>query len=69
MTAAERKAQIITVVLNLVDKRGVQGTTTARIAAAAGVTEPTLYKDGPADRGAGTIGAASVVGATGCGRW
>ena len=26
------------------DKHGVQGTTTARIAAAAGVTEPTLYK-------------------------
>ncbi|MFH0915497.1 MAG: TetR/AcrR family transcriptional regulator [bacterium] len=44
MTAAERKAQIIEVVLGLVNKHGVQGTTTARIAAAAGVTEPTLYK-------------------------
>ncbi len=44
MTAAERKAQIIRVVLTLVDKNGVQGTTTARIAAAVGVTEPTLYK-------------------------
>ena len=44
MTAGERKAQIIEVVLSLVNKHGVQGTTTARIAAAAGVTEPTLYK-------------------------
>lgn len=44
MTADERRAQIIEVVLGLVDKFGVQGTTTARIAAAAGVTEPTLYK-------------------------
>jgi TetR/AcrR family transcriptional regulator len=44
MTAGERRAQIIEVVLSLVDKFGVQGTTTARIAAAAGVTEPTLYK-------------------------
>jgi TetR/AcrR family transcriptional regulator len=44
MTAGERRAQIIEVVLGLVDTYGVQGTTTARIAAAAGVTEPTLYK-------------------------
>lgn len=44
MTAGERRAQIIEVVLGLVDKHGVQGTTTARIAAAAGVSEPTLYK-------------------------
>jgi TetR/AcrR family transcriptional regulator len=44
MSAAERRAQIIEVVLSLVAKHGVQGTTTARIAAAAGVTEPTLYK-------------------------
>lgn len=44
MTAADRRAQIIEVVLSLVDKYGVQGTTTARIATAAGVTEPTLYK-------------------------
>jgi TetR/AcrR family transcriptional regulator len=43
-TAEERRAQIIEVVLALVDEHGVQGTTTARIAAAAGVTEPTLYK-------------------------
>jgi TetR/AcrR family fatty acid metabolism transcriptional regulator len=44
MTAGERRAQIIEVVLGLVDTYGVQGTTTARIAGAAGVTEPTLYK-------------------------
>jgi TetR/AcrR family transcriptional regulator len=44
MAAVERKAQIIEVVLTLVDKHGVQGATTARIAATAGVTEPTLYK-------------------------
>ena len=44
MTADERRAQIIEVVLDLVNRFGVQGTTTARIAAAAGVTEPTLYK-------------------------
>ncbi len=44
MSAVDRRAQIIEVVLSLVDKHGVQGTTTARIAEAAGVTEPTLYK-------------------------
>ena len=44
MTAGQRKAQIIDVTLRLVDEHGIQGTTTARIAAAAGVTEPTLYK-------------------------
>lgn len=44
MTGAERKAQIIDVVLRLVNEHGVEGTTTARIAAGAGVTEPTLYK-------------------------
>ncbi|MCL5735668.1 MAG: TetR/AcrR family transcriptional regulator [Actinobacteria bacterium] len=44
MTAAERRAQIIEAVLHLVDEYGIQGTTTARIAASTGVTEPTLYK-------------------------
>jgi AcrR family transcriptional regulator len=43
-TAARRRDQITGVVLRLVDEHGVQGTTTARIAAAVGVTEPTLYK-------------------------
>jgi AcrR family transcriptional regulator len=41
--AAERRPQIINAVLRLVDEHGVQGTTTARIAAAVGVSEPTLY--------------------------
>lgn len=44
MTGAERKAQILDVVLRLVNEHGVEGTTTARIARAAGVTEPTLYQ-------------------------
>jgi AcrR family transcriptional regulator len=44
MTGAERRAQIIDVVLRLVNDHGVEGTTTARIARAAGVTEPTLYQ-------------------------
>ena len=44
MTGPERKTQIVDVVLRLVHEHGVQGTTTARIARAAGVTEPTLYQ-------------------------
>ncbi len=44
LTGAERKAQIVDVVLKLVNEHGVEGTTTARIARAAGVTEPTLYQ-------------------------
>ena len=44
MTGAERKAQIVDMVLRLVHEHGVEGTTTARIARAAGVTEPTLYQ-------------------------
>ncbi len=44
MSGAERRAQIVDVVLRLVHEYGVQGTTTARIARAAGVTEPTLYQ-------------------------
>ena len=44
MTGAERRAQIIDVVLRLVHEHGVGGTTTARIARTAGVTEPTLYQ-------------------------
>jgi len=41
--ATERRTQIIHAVLRLVDEHGVQGTTTARIASAVGVSEPTLY--------------------------
>ncbi len=44
MTGAERKKQIVMVTLDLVAKHGIQGTTTARIASAAGVSEKTLYK-------------------------
>jgi AcrR family transcriptional regulator len=44
MTASERKHQIIRTVVDLVARYGVQGTTTSRIAAAAGVSEKTLYK-------------------------
>ena len=44
MTGPERKAQIVDVVLRLVHEHGVEGSTTARIARSAGVTEPTLYQ-------------------------
>lgn len=43
-TEADKKKRIISAVLRLVVKYGVQGTTTARIAAAAGMSEPTLYR-------------------------
>jgi AcrR family transcriptional regulator len=43
VTAAERRREIIQVVVRLVDQHGIQGATTARIAAGVGVTEPTLY--------------------------
>ncbi len=41
---SKRRAQIVDAVISLVDEHGVEGATTARIAAAVGVTEPTLYK-------------------------
>lgn len=44
MTQEERKKQIVDVTLDLIGKYGIQGATTARIAAAAGVAEPTLYR-------------------------
>ncbi len=44
MTAAERKQQIVEVTMDLVAKNGVQSTTTSRIAAAAGISEATLYR-------------------------
>lgn len=43
-TEADKKKRIISAVLRLVVKHGVHGTTTARIAAAAGMSEPTLYR-------------------------
>jgi AcrR family transcriptional regulator len=44
MTAAGRRQQIVEVTMDLVAKNGVQATTTSRIAAAAGVSEATLYR-------------------------
>jgi AcrR family transcriptional regulator len=44
MTAAGRKQQIVEVTMDLVAKNGVRATTTSRIAAAAGISEATLYR-------------------------
>jgi AcrR family transcriptional regulator len=44
LSGAERKRQIIEVTMDVVAQYGVQGTTTSRIAAAAGVSEATLYR-------------------------
>jgi AcrR family transcriptional regulator len=60
MTGAERKKQIVMVTLDLVAKHGIQGTTTARIASAAGVSEKTLYKHF-ASRGELLLGALDVA--------
>jgi AcrR family transcriptional regulator len=43
MTGAERKKRIIEATVEMVAEHGVQGATTARIAAAAGISEKTLY--------------------------
>jgi AcrR family transcriptional regulator len=43
MTGAQRKALIVESTIALVGEYGVEGATTARIAAAAGVSEKTLY--------------------------
>ncbi len=43
MTGAERKRLIVDSAVDLVAKHGVEGATTARIAAAAGISEKTLY--------------------------
>lgn len=42
-TAEERREQILDIVIDLVGRHGVQGTTLARIAEAAGVSEAALY--------------------------
>ncbi len=42
--SSDRRAQIIESALNLMSNRGVAGTTTARIAADVGVSEPALYR-------------------------
>lgn len=44
MTVEEKQQRIVDAVLLLISKHGVQGTTTARIAAAVGVSEPTIYR-------------------------
>lgn len=44
MTEQEKRQRIVDAVLLVITKHGVQATTTARIAAAAGVSEPTIYR-------------------------
>ena len=44
MTSDERRAQLLDIVVCLVAEHGVQAATTRSIAAAAGVTAPTLYR-------------------------
>jgi AcrR family transcriptional regulator len=44
MTDEEKRRRVVEAVLSVVAKYGVQGTTTARIAAAVGVSEPTIYR-------------------------
>lgn len=44
MTRQERREQLIVVTLRLIQRYGIEGTTTARVATEAGVTEPTLYR-------------------------
>lgn len=44
MTDNEKRKRIVDAVIAIVGKKGVQGATTARIAATVGVSEPTLYR-------------------------
>jgi AcrR family transcriptional regulator len=44
MAEEEKQKRIVDAVLNVIAKHGVQATTTARIAAATGVSEPTIYR-------------------------
>ncbi len=44
LSAGDRRRQIVEVTLGIVAEHGVQGTSTRRIAAAAGVSEATLYR-------------------------
>jgi len=50
MSPEERKQAVIQAILHVMAKHGVQGTTTARIAAAVGVSEPTIYRVFPSRR-------------------
>lgn len=51
MTQEQRKRQIIEVTLNLIEREGIEGATTARIASGSGITEPTLYRNFGSRRG------------------
>jgi AcrR family transcriptional regulator len=44
MPEEEKEQRIVDAILSVIAKHGVQGTTTARIADAAGVSEPTIYR-------------------------
>lgn len=44
MTAADRRRQITEVTLEVIARQGIQGTTTARVAEAAGVSAASIYK-------------------------
>jgi TetR/AcrR family transcriptional regulator len=44
MGEEEKRERIVDAVLQVIARHGVHGTTTARIAAAAGVSEPTIYR-------------------------
>jgi len=50
MKPEQKKEAVAKAVLRLIAKHGVQGTTTARIAAALGVSEPTIYRIFPSRR-------------------
>ena len=44
MSEDEKRERVVDAVLKVIAKHGVYGTTTARIAASAGVSEPTIYR-------------------------
>lgn len=50
MKPDQKKEAVVKAVLRVIAKHGVQGTTTARIAAALGVSEPTIYRVFPSRR-------------------
>jgi AcrR family transcriptional regulator len=50
MTGAQRKKRIIEATIEMVGRYGVQGATTARIAAASGISEKALYSHFPSKR-------------------
>ncbi len=51
MKASERKAQIVEVAIGLFGRKGFSGTTTKRIAEAAGISEATIFKHFPSKEG------------------